>query len=402
MKCKSWPVGVCSWSLRTDVPGVAKAMKEVGLKHVHLGIRAAVEDGSGKVLDTIKAQKWTITSTMIDFPQEDYSTLDTIKVTGGVVPDGPWEQQSQAVPRGGPGDGQARREVPVDARRASSMRATRPRPRRCTTRIRTLADIARDNGLTLLLETGQEAAPELRHFLEKLNHASVGVNFDPANMILYDKGDPIEAVRVLSPWIRHLHVKDALRTTKPGTWGSEVPWGDGQVGIERFLAVLGEVGFKGAMAIEREAGDNRLGDIKLAAQRLKAAVQVATSAESRRTDMFGMDSGLYLKLSAMMFLEFAVWGAWYPVLATRLLGPLKFSGKQTGWIYATIPLGCIFMPLLAGQVADQWINTELHSGRGASGGHAPAVHRRLEAEVQRAVHGDAAVRPVLCGDAARW
>ncbi|MEN6577097.1 MAG: MFS transporter [Phycisphaerales bacterium] len=74
--------------------------------------------------------------------------------------------------------------------------------------------------------------------------------------------------------------------------------------------------------------------------------------------MFGMELGLYLKLSAMMFLEFAVWGAWYPVLATRLLGPLKFSGKQTGWIYATLPLGCIFMPLVAGQVADRWINTE--------------------------------------------
>jgi MFS family permease len=74
--------------------------------------------------------------------------------------------------------------------------------------------------------------------------------------------------------------------------------------------------------------------------------------------MFGMDSGLYLKLSAMMFLEFAVWGAWYPVLATRLLGPLGFSGKQTGWIYAALPLACIFMPMAAGQVADRWVNTE--------------------------------------------
>lgn len=74
--------------------------------------------------------------------------------------------------------------------------------------------------------------------------------------------------------------------------------------------------------------------------------------------MFGMDSALYLKLSAMMFLEFAVWGAWYPVLATRLLGPLKFSGKQTGWIYAALPLACIFMPMVAGQVADRWVNTE--------------------------------------------
>ncbi len=75
--------------------------------------------------------------------------------------------------------------------------------------------------------------------------------------------------------------------------------------------------------------------------------------------IFGMPSGLYLKLSALMFLEFAVWGAWYPVLATRLLGPLKFSGKQTGWIYATIPLGSIFMPLIFGQLADRYFNTEL-------------------------------------------
>jgi MFS family permease len=72
-----------------------------------------------------------------------------------------------------------------------------------------------------------------------------------------------------------------------------------------------------------------------------------------------MDTELYLKLSALMFLEFAVWGAWYPVLAARLLGRLKFSGKQTGWIYAALPMACIVMPLVAGQLADQWINTEL-------------------------------------------
>lgn len=74
--------------------------------------------------------------------------------------------------------------------------------------------------------------------------------------------------------------------------------------------------------------------------------------------IFGMDSTLYLKLSALMFLEYAIWGAWYPILAARLLGPLKFSGKQTGWIYAALPLACIFMPLLAGQLADKSVNTE--------------------------------------------
>jgi nucleoside transporter len=67
---------------------------------------------------------------------------------------------------------------------------------------------------------------------------------------------------------------------------------------------------------------------------------------------------LYLQLSAMMFLQFAIWGAWMPVLAPRLLGPLKMTGKQTGWIFATVPLACIFAPLVAGQIADRYLNTE--------------------------------------------
>ena len=71
-----------------------------------------------------------------------------------------------------------------------------------------------------------------------------------------------------------------------------------------------------------------------------------------------MDTLLYIKLSAVMALEYAVWGAWLPVLAARLLGPLKFSGKQTGWIYATLPLACIVSPLISGQLADRWLNAE--------------------------------------------
>ncbi len=71
-----------------------------------------------------------------------------------------------------------------------------------------------------------------------------------------------------------------------------------------------------------------------------------------------MDTLLYIKLSAVMALEYAVWGAWMPVLAARLLGPLRFSGKQTGWIYATLPLACIISPLISGQIADKWLNAE--------------------------------------------
>ncbi len=96
----------------------------------------------------------------------------------------------------------------------------------------------------------------------------LGVNFDPANMILYDKGDPVEAVRRLGSWIKHVHIKDAVRTSHPGTWGTETPWGEGQVAGDALLTALKEVGFTGVLAIERETGDNRLEDIRLAVARL--------------------------------------------------------------------------------------------------------------------------------------
>ena len=87
-------------------------------------------------------------------------------------------------------------------------------------------------------------------------------------MILYDKGDPLDAVRVLKPWIKSVHIKDALHTTTPGTWGAEVPWGQGQVNADTFLKALKEIRFDGTVSVEREAGDDRFGDIKLAVQSL--------------------------------------------------------------------------------------------------------------------------------------
>lgn len=70
-----------------------------------------------------------------------------------------------------------------------------------------------------------------------------------------------------------------------------------------------------------------------------------------------MSTTLYLQLSALMFMEYAVWGAWMPVLAARLLGPLQMTGKQTGWIYATLPLASMISPLFGGWLADKYLDT---------------------------------------------
>jgi sugar phosphate isomerase/epimerase len=205
---------------------------------------------------------------MIDFDQEDYSTLDTIKVTGGVVPDDCWEKNKKVFAAAAKVTSEL--SVKYLSMHAGFIDHTDVEKYKVMCdRIKCLADIAAENGIILLMETGQEIAGDLAGFMNEIAHPAVGINFDPANMILYDKGDPIDAVKVLSPWIKHVHIKDAIKTETPGQWGREVPWGDGQVDSRKFLAVLNEIGYKGTLAIEREAGDSRLEAITLAAERLK-------------------------------------------------------------------------------------------------------------------------------------
>ena len=269
MDCKGWPIGVCSWSLQTDIAGVADAMAKMGVGHVHLAVRPALEAGGNDYLNQVKSQNWNISATMIDFPQEDYSTLERIKVTGGIVPEEFWQRNKKlfmdAV------EATAELGVKYLSMHAGFIDESDAKyARKFHERIEYLADAADRRNIMLLLETGQETAEELRGFLEKLNHPAVGVNFDPANMILYDKGEPVEAVKILAPWIKHVHIKDAIRTNRPGTWGREVPWGRGQVNTGEFLDALEEIGFDGNLAVEREAGDNRFGDIRLAVERLSA------------------------------------------------------------------------------------------------------------------------------------
>ena len=131
-------------------------------------------------------------------------------------------------------------------------------------RIRKIADAFRARGIALGMETGQESAETLAAFLRKLDHEGVGVNLDPANMILYDKGDPVAAIRTLGPWLKQCHLKDAVRTKLPGQWGEEVVLGTGQVDWKAFFEALSGAGFTGDLCIEREAGKQRVADIRAA------------------------------------------------------------------------------------------------------------------------------------------
>jgi sugar phosphate isomerase/epimerase len=134
--------------------------------------------------------------------------------------------------------------------------------------VRRIADHAAGHAQTFALETGQEPAHVLQRFLKDVNRPNVGINFDPANMILYGTGDPIEALKVLGPHVLSVHAKDGdwPPVGQPEALGTERPLGQGSVGIPRFVNTLKEIGFQGPLNIEREAENQqeRIADIRTA------------------------------------------------------------------------------------------------------------------------------------------
>lgn len=116
-----------------------------------------------------------------------------------------------------------------------------------------ICDHCAPHGQAVHLETGQEPADVLEKFLAACDRENLGVNFDPANMILYGCGEPLPALKRLGTHIRSVHCKDAKWSDKPGeTWGVETPLGEGDVDFPAFVGVLNEIGYDGPLTIERE------------------------------------------------------------------------------------------------------------------------------------------------------
>lgn len=118
---------------------------------------------------------------------------------------------------------------------------------------RKICDHCAANDQYLHLETGQETAEHLISFIKDCDRSNLRINFDPANMILYGMGEPMEALRQLGPWVRSIHCKDGTWSDQPGvTWGKEVPLGEGDVNMKNYLQTLKEIGYVGPLTIERE------------------------------------------------------------------------------------------------------------------------------------------------------
>jgi L-ribulose-5-phosphate 3-epimerase len=260
-------LAVCSWSLRPASPhDLAHHLLDLGIPRVQLALDPLRENPAvwGATSASFADHGIKIVSGMFGTVGEDYSTLETIKATGGVVPDATWPQNLEI----------ARATAELAARLGLKLvtfhagflphETSDPNYAKLRGRIVQLADLFAARGIDLGFETGQESADTLAAFLKDLGKSNVGVNFDPANMLLYAKGDPIAALRRLRPWLKQCHIKDAVKARVPGTWGEEVPTGTGQVDWQAFFQVLASTGYTGHLAIEREAGEQRATDIQAA------------------------------------------------------------------------------------------------------------------------------------------
>ncbi len=266
MAIESLAIGVCSWSLQVkSIPELRRLLDQLKIDVVQIACgdphHADWEEGEHLPV-AARAAGFRMTGAMLGFPGEDYTTPQTIQKTGGFGNPATRPERlkrfqwalnrtralglSDLMLHAGflPEPGDADRKPFLDT-------------------LGKVSELAREKDVTIAFETGQETADLLRLTLNDLGCSNLKVNFDPANMLLYDKGDPIRAVEILGPDIRSVHVKDANRPTTPGAWGEEVPLGKGQANIRQFIKTLKKVGYRGPLCIEREVGNQqqRLADI---------------------------------------------------------------------------------------------------------------------------------------------
>jgi len=268
-------VGVMFWAGRDHLADI----KALGVRCGQLGIAGSTELNAACVADwkaAIEQEQFTVGTVVAAYNGESYTDIPTVQRTVGFIPAATRQDRERrtlevsdfARALGVGGIACHIGFVPEDAQDPDYIHVR--------DLVRRIADHAAGNGQTFALETGQEPAAVLLQFLKDVDRPNVGINFDPANMILYGTGDPIEALGILGPRVLSVHCKDGdwPEPGKPGTLGKECALGAGSVGIGRFLAKLRQIGYQGPLSIEREASDpiRRMNDIESAIAVLASAL----------------------------------------------------------------------------------------------------------------------------------
>ena len=248
-------IGLMFWA-GVDARQTLSEVKALGLRAGQLGFPGELSlDGAGERWDeALRAEKFTATTAVCSYAGEDYADIPAVAKTVGLVP--PATRAERVTRTKAVSDVAAKLGIDSvachigfvphspDAGLYQEIRAT----------TLDLCRYCHANGQRFTLETGQEPAQILLRFIGDVHHPALRINFDPANMILYGTGDPIEALVQLKDYVISVHCKDGdwPDMSVPEALGEEKPLGEGKVDFPAFIGKLKEIGYRGLLAIERE------------------------------------------------------------------------------------------------------------------------------------------------------
>jgi sugar phosphate isomerase/epimerase len=250
-----WPIGVFA-SIDAGLGVKLEVVRELGIPTVHLHAPHAssrTPERAEAFLEQLRSMGVTITVVFGGFEGESYADIPTVARTVGLVPPETRAERTRELKE----ISDFARLLGVDAvgLHVGFVPHDRSDPlyKQVVAVTQDVCDYCRGNGQRLHLETGQEAAETLLGFIGDVGRENLFINFDPANMILYGSGEPIAALEKVGKYVRSVHCKDGKWAARPGQeWGAEVPFGQGDVGAEKFLRTLNDLGYTGPLTIERE------------------------------------------------------------------------------------------------------------------------------------------------------
>ncbi len=252
---RNMEIGLMFWGERNPRLAV-RGVKSLGLRCGQLGIagHVPIPEVAPHWKAVLAEEDFAVTTVFAAHTGESYADIPTVQRTVGFIPAATRaareERTRQVI------DLAAELGVPAFACHIGFVPENREDPDYVAVRdiVRRICDYTAQRRMICALETGQETALALKAFIVDVGRDNLRINFDPANLILYGTSDPIQALDVLARWVHSVHVKDGNwpPADKPGSLGTEMPLGQGSVGIDRFVAKLKEIGYTGPLTIERE------------------------------------------------------------------------------------------------------------------------------------------------------
>jgi len=253
-----------------DLPEALKKAKEIGFNVVQLGPETYNGyNSAAKAEELKKAIKYTgiyATTVFIGFQGEDYSDVPSVIRTVGFTALDKIKERTEFSKK--VVDFTAGIGVKIAAAHVGFIPEDENSDiyKAMLSAIGEVIDHCAKKNLLFTFETGQEKPEMLLKFIKKLNRKNAKVNFDTANLLLYGKAHSLDGIEILKDYIVNVHVKDGYWPKEKDKIGEQAAIGQGEAKISECIKKLAAVGYKGPLIIEREAGEDRIGDILRAKQ----------------------------------------------------------------------------------------------------------------------------------------